>query len=1148
MRIKSTLLLWGFLGIAVIVYSCNSPSDGNKTFSLETTAQPAEGGTITPESGTFPEGEEVSIQAEPSDGWRFVRWEGNASGTSNPVTLNMSKNQSVTGVFEKRDYPLNLMIEGEGTVQEIVVTAKDYPFQTTVQLTAVAADGWQFVGWSGDLEGEENPVEIVIDKEKSITALFEKREYELNVTIEGEGQVKEEIIPARAHPYETIVKLTAEPVEGWRFEGWSGDYEGSEAVIEVTITDHTELTATFVRREYELGIEIDGQGTVQEEIIPSKSYSYQTEVQLTAIPGTEWKFDSWSGDLSGSENPITITIDGEKQVTAIFVAGEKPEVTTEEATSITSISAKVSGNIISHGSTDISEIGICYSTSEGPSVEDDCIIYDGNQDHFTVTLPHLQPLTTYFARAYVSDENKVYYGNQVSFSTIFDMDACGESVTINHQTKDGISPQNLTITYPTVSYEGMCWIVQNLGANSVAKSADDYSKDRAGWYWQFNRKQGYSNSGSGPEPQWQIHDIEENQNWEEEKDPCTELLGKNWRLPTITEWEEALDGLSSDIYGGFNSPLKLHMAGILGAEAGEISGRGSSAIFWSSTQEGLERGQTVEANASFLGLESSTKAGGRSVRCVYSEKSPKHVPNVEITDIDEETGGGARIYARILNSGTSSVQDKGVCYSTQTEPDKNDSCVSAGDGSSNYLVNITALAPNTTYFVRAYAMNKTGRSYSQEATFETPNEELETDIYVYALAAPDLTSEIFINWIDDSNDANGATQTLRYGTGSQFNKSISVTGKRIPHSDAWLYSAEVTNLNSDTEYSGRVYTTETKYTDLIHFETLRENLSGSSKVRIAFMSDIHIDEDQSDPNAPSGNPVNSMNDPSKMGYVEKKNIDVLCIAGDVVSYGYRMDETRTKQYIGFFKNHIHTYLNDEKLIPLFVVPGNHEVGFPLRGEGDFTKPTPEAGYFQLFFNNLYETTGYNFGTARAGNYLQLMGLDMFSSTPEVQKDFFDDEVKSSVSSVIPFFHSPLLEGGKRSDEDVEYSDRIRKQLAPSFANQNNIYSYFTGHIHLKFRSKPWNVIETTSPPSRSLSLGNNKYLVVDESRNRLVEFGQGYRSKRQPYTSDDKTWYIDDASVSRYNVFFTVTLQNGKHVVTEYNFDGNELYSKDLMD
>ena len=53
--------------------------------------------------------------------------------------------------------------------------------------------------------------------------------------------------------------------------------------------------------------------------VPNQAtYHYGDVVQLTANPALGWSFSAWSGDLTGTENPKNITIDGNKAVTATF--------------------------------------------------------------------------------------------------------------------------------------------------------------------------------------------------------------------------------------------------------------------------------------------------------------------------------------------------------------------------------------------------------------------------------------------------------------------------------------------------------------------------------------------------------------------------------------------------------------------------------------------------------------------------------------------------------------------------------------------------------------------------------------------------------------------------------------------------------------
>jgi hypothetical protein len=304
--------------------SCGT--ENKPTYKVTTTVSPSEGGTITlsPSGGVYSEGETVTITGTPSTGWRFVRWEGDWSGETNPSTLNMTKDYSVIGIFEKKNYPLTINIEGEGEVTERVIQQKstEYPYQTVVELTPVPDNGWRFVEWSGDLSGSEVPKTITVDGEKTVNVKFERKNYPLTVTVVGEGTVTETVLPQKTteYPFQTVVQLTPVPSEGWEFVEWGGDLSGSTIPLEVTIIKVLNVVGVFGRKDYPLNITVEGEGSVIEEVIQAKHshYPYGTVVRLTSIPAKDWKFVGWEGDLVGNENPVSITIDREKTVTAVF--------------------------------------------------------------------------------------------------------------------------------------------------------------------------------------------------------------------------------------------------------------------------------------------------------------------------------------------------------------------------------------------------------------------------------------------------------------------------------------------------------------------------------------------------------------------------------------------------------------------------------------------------------------------------------------------------------------------------------------------------------------------------------------------------------------------------------------------------------------
>ena len=219
-------------------------------YTLTTSANPADGGTVSPSTQQYDEGKTATITATASSEYVFQSWSG-ATGSSNSTSVVMNSDKSVTANFVKKKYALTTTVEGEGTVTEKVIkagAATDYNSGTIVELTAVPSGEWLFVEWKGDVTGTENPTQITIDKAKSVTAVFVKKQYPLTIEIEGEGTVKEEVIKqglATDYNSGTIVELTAEPTGDWEFVEWTGDITSTENPVQITIDNAKTVKARF---------------------------------------------------------------------------------------------------------------------------------------------------------------------------------------------------------------------------------------------------------------------------------------------------------------------------------------------------------------------------------------------------------------------------------------------------------------------------------------------------------------------------------------------------------------------------------------------------------------------------------------------------------------------------------------------------------------------------------------------------------------------------------------------------------------------------------------------------------------------------------------------------------------------------------------
>jgi hypothetical protein len=199
---------------------------------------------------------------------------------------------------------------------------------------------------------------------------------------------------------------------------------------------------------------------------------------------------------------------------------------------------------------------------------------------------------------------------------------CGASILKYHDSLGGVSPVNKMVTYHTVTNipgtGSKCWITSNLGADHQATAVNDASEASAGWYWQFNRKQGYKHDGSTLTPGWTITGIQENYDWMMENDPCSIEFNDGWRVPTNSEWS-ALDanGPWTNWNGPWSSALKIHAAGHLLPWDGSLQDRGSQGDYWSGSQNGASWARYLTFYLTYCYVNSNAdKPSGFSIRCI----------------------------------------------------------------------------------------------------------------------------------------------------------------------------------------------------------------------------------------------------------------------------------------------------------------------------------------------------------------------------------------------------------------------------------------------------------------------------------------------------------------------------------------------------
>ena len=172
--------LFFLFSIFAIILSCSSDETSTPVtpppapiVKYTITLSAGEGGIVSTTGGEYEAGQTVNVTATPQGEYLFKDWsDGNTDATR---TITISSNSALTANFEKKKYPLTVNIEGEGQVLEEIVNSgrtTDYNSGTTVKLTAVSSEGWEFVAWTGAIESEELEVQLLVSEAKEINAEF----------------------------------------------------------------------------------------------------------------------------------------------------------------------------------------------------------------------------------------------------------------------------------------------------------------------------------------------------------------------------------------------------------------------------------------------------------------------------------------------------------------------------------------------------------------------------------------------------------------------------------------------------------------------------------------------------------------------------------------------------------------------------------------------------------------------------------------------------------------------------------------------------------------------------------------------------------------------------------------------------------------
>jgi hypothetical protein len=290
-------------------------------------------------------GTTVTLTATPDADSTFGGWSGGGCAGTDTCVVTMSAATTVTATFNVKSF--TLMVSKIGTGSGTVTSGSagvdcgatcsaTYDSGTTVSLTASAADGSTFGGWSGGGCAGTDTCTVTMSAATTVTATFTRQQFTLTVAKAGVGSGTVTSGPAgvdcgatcsATYDSATTVTLTATPDSGSVVRGWRGCDTVSGATCTVTLNASRLIKAGFGVPPFTLvvGKAGTGSGTVTSDAggidcgaTCSATYDSGTTVTLTATPDSGSIVRGWRGCDMVSGATCIVTLSASRSVTAGF--------------------------------------------------------------------------------------------------------------------------------------------------------------------------------------------------------------------------------------------------------------------------------------------------------------------------------------------------------------------------------------------------------------------------------------------------------------------------------------------------------------------------------------------------------------------------------------------------------------------------------------------------------------------------------------------------------------------------------------------------------------------------------------------------------------------------------------------------------------